>query len=71
MQGEPLRFSPPRVVVENVFAFGQTSGFFDVAPDGRFLVLQPADTSTTTTTPTSLVIVLNWLGELAERVPAS
>jgi len=50
--------------------FGTRS--FDISPDGqRFLVIKENATNeqTSTATPASMVVVLNWLEELKQRVP--
>ena len=39
---------------------------YDVAPDGRFLMMKPGDEEQT---PPDLHVVLNWVDELARRVP--
>jgi hypothetical protein len=57
-------FALPRVL------FGQgldgSSRSYDVAPDGRFLVIQP--TPLTDPAPTSIVVVQNWVEELKRLV---
>ena len=42
---------------------------WDVAPDGRFLMLREGDTSSPDEEPTQVVLVQNWHQELLERVP--
>ncbi len=43
---------------------------YDASPDGqRFLMIKDAAAATSAGTPASLVVVLNWLEELKQRVP--
>jgi hypothetical protein len=44
---------------------------FDISPDGqRFLVIKDAtNDQSSTATPASMVVVVNWLEELKQRVP--
>ncbi len=42
---------------------------YHVAPDGRFLMLKPANISDDAGVPDQFVAVLNWFEELTERVP--
>jgi serine/threonine protein kinase/Tol biopolymer transport system component len=41
---------------------------YDVAPDGRFLMMKPSDAELA---PPELHVVLNWIDELTRRVPAA
>ena len=64
VETEPrLSIGIPAVVVEGDYVSGDGSKNWDVAPDGRFLMMQqlPSDLS--------INIVLNWHQELLERVP--
>jgi serine/threonine-protein kinase len=65
--GNPTKVFDYRLVVS---AFAERS--FDISPDGqRFLVIKDNTTSdpTSTATPASMVVVLNWLEELKQRLP--
>jgi serine/threonine-protein kinase len=42
---------------------------YDVARDGRFLMIQPEEAPTSSEAPASIVIVENWFEELKQRVP--
>ena len=42
---------------------------YDVAGDGRFLMIRPAAPATATGTPPMLKVVQNWLVEIAGRLP--
>ena len=56
--------SPPRILLEGRYtAAGQPS--FDVAPDGRFVVMRAEEVPQ----PTQFQVVLNWFEELKQRVP--
>ena len=60
------RFDEPRVLFQGGFVFDQLDPalhFYDVAPDGRFLIIQAAETS-----PASLVIAQHWAEELKGRL---
>jgi hypothetical protein len=59
----------PRVLFEGRYVLGglDVMGLdYDLAPDGRFLMLKP---STDEQTPRGLHVVLNWVDELKQRVP--
>jgi hypothetical protein len=43
---------------------------YDLAPDGRFIVIRPAEEETGSSTAPSLVLVQNWFEELKRLVPA-
>ena len=46
-------------------------GTFDVAPDGRFLVLKQGDGPDQPAEPATVVVVKNWLEELRRVAPAA
>ena len=53
----------------------RASGFgrgrpFDVAEDGRFLMIQESNTGQEAEPGSQILVVLNWHQELLERVPA-
>jgi serine/threonine-protein kinase len=68
LPGSTFRVDPPRALFEGGF-YGNPSmeRVYDVAPDGRFVMVEnePNDN----TTPASIVVVLNWSKELKARVP--
>ena len=74
-EGDELRVSTPRALFEGAYLFAGQGGVrqFDVAPDGRFLMItlgaarQPSDIGDAR--PTQVVLVQNWFEELKERVP--
>jgi serine/threonine-protein kinase len=66
--GTPVKLLDDRLVI-NAFA----ARSFDISPDGqRFLVIKDNVSSdqNSTATPASMVVVLNWLEELKQRVSA-
>jgi Tol biopolymer transport system component len=64
-----LKLGTPKSLFPNRYV-----GQFDISPDGkRFLMLKPApaaDEKTKAEAPQKIVVVLNWLEELKQRVPA-
>ena len=72
IETEPtLTFGTPQVLFEGPFIF-QTSGntqYYDVAPDGRFLMLKPRGLTDEISGVTQIILVQNWHQELKERVP--
>jgi eukaryotic-like serine/threonine-protein kinase len=59
----------PRVLFEGRYVLGELDVMgldYDLAPDGRFLMLKP---SADEQTPRGLHVVLNWVDELKQRVP--
>jgi eukaryotic-like serine/threonine-protein kinase len=62
----PMRFETPRVLFEGGFIPWEpnTPRTYDVAADGRFLMIEP-----TTTFSQRFNVVLNWVEELKRRVP--
>jgi hypothetical protein len=65
-QDPELRLRPPRALFEGGFVpySSITPRTYDVAPDGRFLMLESSEA-----TPASLVLVTNWVEELKRLVP--
>jgi hypothetical protein len=45
-----------------------TVSSYDVAPDGRFLMIEPSDTSADAA-PASIVVVENWAEEIKRLAP--
>jgi Tol biopolymer transport system component len=60
-----LRVETPRVLFEGGFVQGGIRGF-DVAPNGRFLMIEANDTAGST----SIVVVQNWFEDLKRLAPA-
>jgi serine/threonine-protein kinase len=63
-----LRLMPPRQLFDGGFVpyFTGTPRTYDVAPDGRFVMIEPNDEAR----PASLVLIKNWAEELKRLVPA-
>jgi hypothetical protein len=66
-QEPELRLRPPQALFEGGFVPGSPTvpRTYDVAPDGRFLMMDPSEAP-----PASLVLVQNWIEELKRLVPA-
>ena len=64
------RFSPeaPRELFRGHFQHSRQTRTYDVAPDGRFLMVE-RDTGSLASRATSLQFIENWTEELKERVP--
>jgi Tol biopolymer transport system component len=64
-----FRVEAPRPSFEGGFENPASERAYDVAPDGRFVMIgnEPNDN----TTPASIVVVLNWFKELKARVPSN
>ena len=62
----PLRFDTPRLLFEGGFVAWETNTprTYDVASDGRFLMIEPS-----TSFSQRFNVVLNWVEELKRRVP--
>jgi eukaryotic-like serine/threonine-protein kinase len=57
----------PVLLFEGRYALGmQASYAYDITPDGRFLMIKPGQDEVT---PPRLNVILNWVDELARRVP--
>ena len=61
-------FQPPQLLFENRYVRNPQPPSYDVAPDGRFLMIRPVGDSNLT--PRRVVVVQNWIEEVKERVPA-
>jgi Tol biopolymer transport system component len=68
---QDLVFEVPQLLFSGRFfdAPSPESSSYDVAPDGRFLMIQIEETSDANDEPASIVVVQNWLEELKQRVP--
>lgn len=65
--GTPTTAGPPRLLFEAPYqpgTFGHAN--YDVAADGRFLMVEPLDEPT----PTLVNVVLNWFTQLESQVPS-
>jgi hypothetical protein len=61
-----FRVGRPEVLVEGLPTFSVGIGDYDVAEDGRFLVVEPAGEESA---PIGVTVVVNWLDEVGRRVP--
>ena len=74
VETEPaFRFQPPEELFEGGFVmYLISSRIYDVAPDGRFVMIQSAAAATAgTDLPPEIIFVQNWLEELIEDVPVN
>ena len=61
----------PEVLFKENYHFGGLGRNYDIAPDGRrFLMIKAGGGSDGTGAAPSIIVVENWLDELAQRVPA-
>jgi serine/threonine-protein kinase len=69
--GETFRLGSPVKVFDYRLVVPSATRSFDISPDGqRFLVIKDAtNDQSSTATPASMVVVVNWLEELKQRVP--
>ena len=56
---------PETLFQDNFTASGSITPTYDVAPDGRFLMLEPVEKAPST----KIVVVTNWFEELKRLVP--
>ena len=66
--GASNAFEPSRAVF-NGFGVLARVGSYDVAPDGRFLMLKQVETPGAASELPTVVVVKNWAEELKRRVP--
>jgi len=64
-RGAVFAAGTPRLLFDAPYLLGDTGTNYDVATDGRFLMVA----STTDTSPSPLSIVSNWFDELTRLVP--
>ena len=64
--GASLSVGFPRVLFEGDFFVGNYHPMYDVAADGRFLMIRTPDEEL----PRQIHVILNWFEELRRRVPA-
>jgi serine/threonine-protein kinase len=68
----PADWEAPEKVIEGPYFFVDGPTMFDVAADGRFLMLKQSGGDEADLTPDSLTVVQNWLfEELKRRVPTN
>ena len=59
----------PEVLFDAPYYFGGVGRTYDVAPDGRFLIIKSAGQPDAEVSSPEITVVLNWHQELIERVP--
>jgi len=67
-----LRFEPPQVLVDGGFVTAHRRyGAYDVAPDGRFVMIKSSAPQATDaqSLPDQLTVVTHWFEELNRLVP--
>jgi len=70
--GPTISIGSPAKVFDANYAEQNPSRHYDVSADGqRFLMLKASATGDPNATPASMVVVLNWLEELKQRVPTN
>jgi hypothetical protein len=65
----PDDWSAPEKLFEGQVFFAEGPRMFDVARDGRFLMLKAGSDDATIPTRDSIMVVQNWTDTLKERVP--
>ncbi len=63
--GQEFRLQPPKVLFDTSYYHGNRPSY-DVAPDGRFLMIKPSEGQ-----QTAIHVVLNWFEELKRLVPTN
>jgi Tol biopolymer transport system component len=67
-----FRSGTPTPVFDTQYAAPVITRTYDVSPDGkRFLMFKEGATSDATARPTGIVVVLNWVEELKQKLPAN
>jgi hypothetical protein len=74
VEADRLAPSRPEKLFEGVYRWGGPIRSYDVAPDGRFLLIKNPDESALSSAieelfPTRIQVVQNWFAELEERLP--
>jgi eukaryotic-like serine/threonine-protein kinase len=68
--GTTLVAGRPQMLFEfPMLAIGGSARPYDIAPDGRFLIIRSVQAETGGGPPSNLILVLNWLEELKRLVP--
>jgi serine/threonine-protein kinase len=66
--GDRFNFSPATLLFDNDYLLSSQPPSYDVAPDGRFLMIKPIG-GDTEVAPSQIVVIQNWLEELKRLVP--
>jgi len=65
--GDRFSFSPATLLFDNDYLLGSQPPSYDVARDGRFLMLKPIG-GDTAVAPSRVVVIQNWREELKRLV---
>jgi hypothetical protein len=65
--GSTFDFKPAKFLFEVAYLLNGQPPSYDVAADGRFLMIKPLGERAAAST---ILVVLNWLEELKQRVPS-
>ena len=71
VQSSPLVMGPPHVLFGLEFPPRGGNHPYDIAPDGRFVILRPAQEGSSRGRSTNLIVVQNWFEELKRLVPVN
>jgi serine/threonine-protein kinase len=64
-----LTFGAPKVVVKGPYIAPQAGRHYDIAKDGRFVMIKDARTPEELATPSDIIVVQNWFEELNRLAP--
>jgi hypothetical protein len=67
----PADWGTPEKLFEGSYFYMSGPTMFDVAPDGRFLMVKQSGDDGRAPTPDSLIVVQHWFEELKRRVPTN
>lgn len=67
--GSTLVAGRPQVLFETAMSVSVSGWPYDVAPDGRFLVIRSGQTEAGGGTAPNMIVVLNWTEEVKRLVP--
>ena len=69
VQSSHLVIGPPQVLVGSDFSLTPGNQPYDIAPDGRFVILRAAQDGSSRGRSTNLIVIQNWFEELKRLVP--
>ena len=69
IDADPESAGIPERIFEDTYFTGSLGRHFDVAEDGRFLMIKRDPDETGTRPPREIIVVRNWIEELKARVP--
>lgn len=68
--GDKFNLSQATLLCDNPYLLSAQPPSYDVAPDGRFLMIKPIG-GDTAVAPSQIVVIQNWLEELKRLVPSN